>query len=47
VIREQRIDITATESDHIFNVFDEQGLDLINFSELMFALRGHIPQNRK
>ena len=47
MIREQRIDITPTESDHLFNVFDEQGLDMINYSELMFALRGHIPQNRK
>lgn len=32
VIKEQRIDITPTECDHIFKVFDEQGLQLINFS---------------
>jgi len=43
VIKEQRIDITGTETDHIFKVFDEQGLGLINYSEVMFALRGSIP----
>jgi hypothetical protein len=47
VVREQRIDITPTESDHIFKVFDEQGLNLINLSEMMFALRGNIPASRK
>lgn len=43
VIKEQRIDITGTETDHIFKVFDEQGMGLINYSEVMFALRGSIP----
>lgn len=32
VIKEQRIDITSTESDHIFKVFDETGSELIDYS---------------
>lgn len=32
VIKEQRIDITPTESNHIFKVFDETAEGLINFS---------------
>lgn len=47
VIKDQRIDITSTESDHIFKVFDENGLNLLNFNQLMFALRGNMPVERK
>lgn len=47
VIKDQRIDITNTEVDNIFNVFDEQGTNLISFPEFMFTIRGKMPENRK
>jgi Ca2+-binding EF-hand superfamily protein len=47
VIKEQRIDITNTECNHIFDVFDEQGTGLISFPEFMFTLRGKMPEVRK
>lgn len=43
VIKDQRIDITNTEIDHIFNVFDEQSTNLISFPEFMFTIRGKMP----
>lgn len=47
MIKDQRIDITNTEVDMIFNVFDEQGTNLISFPEFMFTLRGKMPEARK
>lgn len=47
VIKDQRIDITNTEIDHIFNIFDEQCTNLISFPEFMFSLRGKMPEPRK
>jgi Ca2+-binding EF-hand superfamily protein len=47
VIKDQRIDITPTESNSIFDLFDNEGVGLVSYAEFMFTLRGHIPEVRK
>jgi Ca2+-binding EF-hand superfamily protein len=40
VIKAQRIDITSTECNSIYDLFDSEGVGLISFAEFMFTLRG-------
>jgi Ca2+-binding EF-hand superfamily protein len=47
VIKDQRIDITSTESNSIYDLFDNEGAGLISFAEFMFTLRGHMSEMRK
>lgn len=43
VIKDQRIDITNTECNILFDVFDEQGTGYVNFPEFVYTIRGKIP----
>lgn len=43
VIKDQRIDITPTECNIVFDVFDEQGTGYVNLGEFMYTLRGKMP----
>jgi Ca2+-binding EF-hand superfamily protein len=47
VIKEQRIDITSPECNIIFDVFDEQQTGFINFSELIYTIKGKMPEERR
>ena len=47
VIRDQRIDITPTETSALFDLFDDQGTGALSFPEFTVVLRGKIPENRK
>lgn len=47
MIRDQRIDITPTETSALFDLFDDQGTGALSFPEFTVVLRGKIPENRK
>lgn len=44
VIRDQKIDITNTESQTVFNIFNQEDLGSINYQEVLHTLRGVIPE---
>ena len=47
VIRDQRIDITPTETTSLFDLFDEQGTGALSFPEFMVIIRGKMPEARQ
>lgn len=47
VIRDLKIDITNSESNLLFDVFDPESTNLISFVQLINTLKGEIPEKRK
>ena len=47
VVQQQRIDITETEASMVFEVFDQEGTGLMNYPEIVYAIRGEVPENRQ
>jgi Ca2+-binding EF-hand superfamily protein len=46
VIRDLKIDITNSESELIFDVFDPDSTNLISYSEMIHTFKGNVPPKR-
>ena len=47
VVKDLKIDITNSESNLVFDVFDPDSTNLISYDELIHTFKGSIPEKRK
>ena len=46
VVKDLKIDITNSESNLVFDVFDPESTNLISYDELIHTFKGVIPEKR-